>query len=91
MTVKITEMQSPTYFKDEMLEGDFKFFKHQHYFKTIAEGTEMTDTLQFESPFGLLGKLVDFVFMKRYLRHFLLLRNTTVKQFAEGEDWKKLL
>lgn len=91
MMVKITEIQPPTFFKDEMLEGDFKSFKHQHYFKTIAEGTEMMDILEFKSPFGLLGKLADAVFMKKYLRHFLLIRNTTIKQFAECERWKELL
>jgi ligand-binding SRPBCC domain-containing protein len=90
MTVKITEMEAPHYFKDEMLEGDFKLFQHQHYFKPIAETTEMTDILAFQSPFGWLGKLVDVVFMKRYLTHFLTLRNNTIKQFAEGEDCKKL-
>lgn len=91
MTVKITTIESPTYFKDEMIAGDFKSFQHQHHFKTIAEGTEMMDILAFESPFGLLGKLMDVVFMKHYLHHFLTLRNATIKQFAEGEDWKKLL
>lgn len=92
MMVKITAMDPPIYFKDEMLKGDFKLFQHQHKFKKITEGiTEMTDILKFESPFGLLGKLVDLAFMKHYLRHFLTLRNATIKQFAEGEDWKKLL
>ena len=91
MTVKITEMEASQYFKDEMIKGDFKSFQHQHYFKTVAEGTEMMDILNFKSPFGLLGKLVDFIFMERYLYHFLSIRNAKIKQFAEGENWKKLL
>lgn len=91
MTVKITEMESPFYFKDEMLKGDFKVFKHQHYFKSIADGTEMMDVLEFKSPFGIFGTVVDLMFMYRYLCYFLTLRNTTIQQFAENEDWKKLL
>ncbi len=92
MTVKITEMESPVYFKDEMLNGDFKSFQHQHFFKFISKKiTEMKDMLELRSRFGLLGKTVDFIFMKYYLRHFFVLRNATIKQYAESGDWKKLL
>ncbi|MEI9955358.1 MAG: hypothetical protein WDM90_03395 [Ferruginibacter sp.] len=32
-TSKITSLQSPFHFTDEMLQGDFKSFKHYHHLK----------------------------------------------------------
>lgn len=91
MTIKIMALESPFYFKDEMQQGEFKLFRHEHYFKPIKDGTEMKDILAFESPFRLLGKLIDKVFMKKYLKRFLLQRNATIKEFAEGDGWEKVL
>ena len=50
-TSKITEMQSPDFFTDEMLKGDFKSFQHQHHFKAAENGTIMIDLIDFESPY----------------------------------------
>lgn len=88
----ITAMQPPHFFEDKMLHGDFKYFKHQHHFnEQNNNSTLMTDILDFKSPYGLLGKLVDKAFMKNYLTRFLKERNEIIRQYAEGEEWKKIL
>ncbi len=88
----ITAMQPPHFFEDQMLHGDFRHFKHQHHFNPQSnDSTLMTDILDFKSPYGILGKLVDKVFMKSYLTRFLEERNETIRQYAEGDDWKKIL
>ena len=88
----ITSMQPPYFFEDKMLHGDFKYFKHQHHFNEHNNDTTlMSDILDFRSPYGALGKLVDKVFMKKYLTRFLEERNETIRQYAEGEEWKKIL
>lgn len=51
----------------------------------------MTDILDFSSPYGMLGKLVDRLFMKRYLTRFLEERNETIRHYAEEGEWKKIL
>ncbi|MEP7144996.1 MAG: hypothetical protein ABI707_19075 [Ferruginibacter sp.] len=38
-TSKITTMEKPVHFTDEMIQGDFKSFKHEHYFKPVKNGT----------------------------------------------------
>lgn len=43
LTSKITEFESPSYFADEMIEGAFKKFKHEHHFIDFNNGTLMTD------------------------------------------------
>lgn len=84
MTAKITTMKPYSFFKDEMLEGDFKLMQHEHNFKTIAEGTEMKDVFYFESPFGVIGKLVNFLFLTNYMKKLLLQRNAIIKQEVEA-------
>lgn len=39
----ITEMSPHSFFKDEMVEGDFKKLVHEHHFKEVANGTIMID------------------------------------------------
>jgi hypothetical protein len=52
----------------------------------------MTDILEFASPFGWLGQLVDRWLMKSYLTYFLLERNQIIKEYAESEGkWKEFL
>ena len=90
-TSKITAMDSPVSFTDEMITGDFKSFKHQHYFKQIENGTIMIDIIDFESPYGALGKWFNAVYLKKYLEKLILLRNDIVKEYAETEKWKAIL
>ena len=84
-TSKIISMEKPYQFTDVMLKGTFKSFKHQHLFKQKDQNTIMTDILEFESPFGIIGKLFNSFFLKNYMRNFLLERNGMIIKIAESE------
>lgn len=88
---KITAMEPPLSFTDEMVEGDFKSFRHEHHFKRIDNGTLLIDIFTYESPYGGLGKLADRIFLTRYMKTLLELRNRTIKEYAESEKWKFIL
>jgi ligand-binding SRPBCC domain-containing protein len=88
---KITAMEPPLSFTDEMVEGDFKSFRHEHHFKRIDNGTLVIDIFTYESPYGGLGKLADRLFLTRYMKTLLELRNKTIKEYAESEKWKFIL
>jgi len=90
-TSKITEMSRPDSFTDEMIKGDFKSFRHQHHFKKTNNGTIMIDLLEFESPYGVLGKLTNRFFLKNYLEKLLVKRNQVIKEYAETMKWKAIL
>jgi ligand-binding SRPBCC domain-containing protein len=90
-TSKITEMKSPLFFTDEMIKGDFKSFHHEHHFKAAANGTIMIDLLNFETPYGNFGKIVNSLFLKSYLEKFLIKRNEVIKEYAETQKWKTIL
>jgi len=83
MTNKISAMEYPNFFIDEMVIGPFKKLHHQHLFKIIGSQTEMTDVFEFEAPFGLLGWLVEKIFLKNYLLKLIEKRNKVIKLQAE--------
>jgi len=92
LTTKITEFDRPVYFVDEMTKGAFKRFRHEHHFKeSSSSGTLMIDYFDYTSPFGLLGKLADVLFLKVYMTKLLLKRNEVIKEFAESGKWKEVL
>lgn len=69
-TSKIVSMEKPYQFTDIMLKGTFKSFKHQHIFNQEGKSIIMTDILEFESPFGIIGKLFNHFFLKNYMKIF---------------------
>lgn len=83
LTVKIAEFERPRFFTDEMIEGVFKKFKHKHEFIQKGGGTLMRDTLEWISPFGFLGSIVDKILLENHLRKFVSRRNLMLKQTAE--------
>lgn len=83
LSSRITEMERPTLFVDEALSGAFQSLHHTHRFTEIDGGTLMRDRLEWTSPLGLLGKLADLLFLKRYMQRFLVIRNRNLKAIAE--------
>ena len=90
-TSKITAFERPFYFKDEMQKGDFKKFSHDHFFKALDGKTEMFDKIILESPYGIIGKIITYLFLKNYITTFLKERNETIKEYAETEKWRTIL
>lgn len=84
LTSKVTEMEYPNYFTDEMVKGAFKAFRHEHYFYAIGNQTLMKDVFMFDAPLGFLGLAADFLFLKNYMRKLLEQRNEVIKQTAEA-------
>jgi ligand-binding SRPBCC domain-containing protein len=91
MKIRISEMNKPVSFVDEMVEGDFKSFRHQHHFKQIDNGIFMIDIVDFESPYGKIGNLLNSIYLTKYLRTLLESRNEFIRNFAESNKWKDLL
>lgn len=91
LTSKITQYDRPKHFTDEMIKGAFAEFKHEHHFTELNGGTMMTDVFDYKSPYGILGRLADKIFLKKYMTNLLIGRNNIVKEFAETDKWKEIL
>ncbi|WP_299065355.1 SRPBCC family protein [uncultured Polaribacter sp.] len=91
LTTKITAFNKPKSFTDEMVNGAFKSFKHEHLFINKNRNTLMIDVFCYESPFGVLGKFADKLFLKNYMTKLLNERNLIIREFAESKKWKEVL
>jgi ligand-binding SRPBCC domain-containing protein len=88
---EIIEMKKPDMFIDQQVKGDFKMMKHEHHFKPCENGTIMIDMLEFEAPYGSMGKLFNKVYLTAYLKRLVEERNKVLKEVAESDKWRKFL
>lgn len=91
LTSKITAFKRPYHFRDEQLNGAFKFIVHDHYFELHDGKVMMKDVFSFQSPFGILGQIFDKLVLTKYLTKFLVERNDLIKEYAETTKWKSVL
>ena len=81
---KITEMTLYNSFTDEMLRGPFQSFRHTHRFVEENGQTLMKDEIVYEVSFGILGRLLNLLFGKKYLMALITQRNAYIKTLAEN-------
>jgi ligand-binding SRPBCC domain-containing protein len=87
LTVKVIEFDRPRLLVDEMTEGNFRSFKHIHEFVSQhGGGTLMRDTLNWVSPFGIIGRIVDKLVIEVQLRGLVSGRNAKLKSLAESSN-----
>tara|TARA_B000000437_G_scaffold24350_1_gene16734 strand:- start:1867 stop:2337 length:471 start_codon:yes stop_codon:yes gene_type:complete len=65
----ITEYIPKVKFVDQQLKGPYSMWHHTHEFKDVDGKVEMTDEIYYVMPFGLLGRLVNFLFVSRDLNN----------------------
>ena len=44
----------------------------------------MTDILEYETPFGFIGRLIDIIILKNHLKKFIIYRNSILKELSEN-------
>lgn len=81
----IPAMNLYDYFVDEMVEGKFKSFKHEHSFIDGNGFVMMIDKIQYQTPYGIFGKLFDVLILKKHLTNFISERNKILKELAENQ------
>ena len=92
LTSEITVMDRPAYFQNIMIEGIFRFMKHDHFFRPLSrDETEMKSVYCFAAPLPVLGRLAEVAFLGRYMQALLRERNAAVKEIAESSKWREYL
>ena len=62
---EITHVKEKEFFVDEQRVGPYKIWHHEHRFEKKEEGILMTDTITYIPPFGLLGGIANYLFVKK--------------------------
>lgn len=83
LTSKITEYEYPTRFVDEQISGPFKRWWHEHEFIADGKLTRMIDRIEFDAPFGVLGRIAERVVLDRYMKRLIGRRNQWLKRELE--------
>jgi ligand-binding SRPBCC domain-containing protein len=65
---EITQVVDQKYFIDEQRFGPYQLWHHQHHFKEIKGGVEMTDIVHYRNPLGILGNIANSLFVKKQLQ-----------------------
>lgn len=80
---EIKHVEALSRFVDEQRVGPFRFWYHEHRFRPVSGGVEMTDEVYYVMPWGLLGQWVHAVFIRRRLnRIFEFRRDWIAKRFG---------
>lgn len=83
---EVTHVRDKAFFADEQRRGPYRFWQHQHHFKEIPGGVEMTDIVHYTSPGWFMGRIVNRLFIRRRLRRLFEYRFAKVQELF-GE-WK---
>ena len=65
---EITHVRDQVFFVDEQRLGPYRIWHHQHHFKAVKGGVEMTDIVDYRLPFGLLGVLFQKIMVGKMLK-----------------------
>ena len=76
---EITHVVPMKYFVDEQRKGPYALWQHQHHFKQIEGGVEMTDIVHYKNPLGFLGNLANTLFVKKKLEEIFRHRYEAVE------------
>jgi ligand-binding SRPBCC domain-containing protein len=76
---EITHVQENQFFVDEQRVGPYALWHHQHHFKAIPGGVEMTDLVHYRVPLGWLGDFANWLFVRAQLKTIFDFRTTKLE------------
>jgi ligand-binding SRPBCC domain-containing protein len=77
---EITHVEDKKYFVDEQRYGPYSLWHHQHHFKIINGGVEMTDIVHYRIPFGFFGDIANALVVLKKLKRIFEYRFKVVEE-----------
>ena len=77
---EITHVVPGSYFVDEQRRGPYRLWHHQHHFREISGGVEMTDIVHYQLPLGVIGVLAHRLFVGRQLDRIFAYRREKIEE-----------
>jgi ligand-binding SRPBCC domain-containing protein len=65
---EITHVEEGKYFVDEQRFGPYSLWHHQHHFREVPGGVEMTDIVHYKIPLWILGDIANALFVRQQLQ-----------------------
>jgi ligand-binding SRPBCC domain-containing protein len=70
-TTDIREWKPPFRFVDVQLGGPYRLWHHTHRFESKDGGTRMTDIVRYRLPFGIIGRVMHAIKVRRGVERIL--------------------
>ena len=64
---EISQVREPEFFVDEQRSGPYRFWHHQHHFREVDGGIEISDLVHYSLPFGIIGRVLGGGHVRRQL------------------------
>ncbi|MBK8617780.1 MAG: SRPBCC family protein [Anaerolineales bacterium] len=64
---EIAHVRDHQYFVDEQRVGPYRFWYHEHHFSQTASGVKMIDHVTYAPPYGILGDMVNALWIRQKL------------------------
>jgi ligand-binding SRPBCC domain-containing protein len=74
----ITDYQSGKSFVDEQLRGPYKLWRHRHDFRSVDGASVISDRVEYELPFGILGRIAHRILVGRQLKRIFAYRQRAI-------------
>ena len=84
----ITDYEPPNMFVDQQIKGPYAMWHHTHTFHKVKGGVEIKDRVVYSIPFGFLGRLLNYLWIKRDLNNIFLYRKKVIDKLFENNDYK---
>jgi ligand-binding SRPBCC domain-containing protein len=75
---EITHVRDKEYFVDEQRFGPYALWHHQHHFKEVDGGVQMTDLVHYAIPYGFIGRLANSLLVQNKLKKVFTYREETI-------------
>ncbi len=79
---EITHVVHPFIFVDEQRFGPYRFWHHQHHFKSLENGVEMHDIIHYSIPFDPFSRLIAGLVARRLEQIFDYRRTALESMFG---------
>jgi len=78
---RVIEFEENCRFVDKQISvGPFKYWAHEHIFEQDGNMCRIIDKVQYKLHFGLLGKIIDYVFFRHSMRLFFKYREKRLQK-----------
>jgi len=83
-TTEIRRWNPPFRFVDVQLSGPYRLWHHTHRFEAHNGGTRMTDIVRYRLPFGMLGRAIHTLRVRRDLEQIFDYRFQRINELFAG-------
>lgn len=83
---EIIKLNKGENFTDRQVKGPYKIWEHTHTFKPVKDGVLMNDIINYQLPFGFIGRMAHVLLIKKKIEDiFTYRKNILEKIFVTNE------